>query len=78
MVATKQAQFVICIHSEDCDDLTKFKVYRVFSDPSAAKDNYLRVVDDCGEDYLYPEDYFLQVKFSQAVEEVLLTGLSNS
>ena len=77
MVATKQAQFVICIHNEGCDDLTKFKVYRVLSDPSAARDNYLRVVDDCGEDYLYPEDYFLQVEFPQAVEEVLLADLSD-
>ncbi|NES24884.1 MAG: hypothetical protein F6K41_39740 [Symploca sp. SIO3E6] len=77
MTTTEKAQLVICLRNEGCEDLTKFKVYQVLPDPSAARDNYLRVVDDCEEDYLYPEDYFLPVKFPQAVEEVLLASLGN-
>ena len=78
MIATNKAQFVICVQNEGCEDLTRLKVYRVLPDPSAARDNYIRVVDDCGEDYLYPENYFLHVEFPQSVEEVLLASLSNS
>ncbi|NEP11777.1 MAG: hypothetical protein F6K14_16510 [Symploca sp. SIO2C1] len=76
MVATKKGQLVICLRNEGCEDLTRFKVYQVLPDSSAARDNYIRVVDDCGEDYLYPEDYFLPVEFPQGIEEVLLASLS--
>jgi hypothetical protein len=34
------------------------KVYRVLPDEAAAEDGYLRVIDESGEDYLYPQDYF--------------------
>jgi hypothetical protein len=47
-------------------------IYRVLPDESAAKSNYIRVVDNEGEDYLYPADYFIQVDFPHEVERALL------
>lgn len=44
-------------------------VYEVLPDDRAAKSNYIRVIDNEGEDYLYPADYFIFVAFPQAVEE---------
>src|ERR1044071_2410682 len=50
--------FALCIKSEDHDLLTPGKLYRVLPDERAAKSNYLRVVDNEGEDYLYPAQFF--------------------
>jgi hypothetical protein len=40
------------------DDLDLGKTYRVLPDESAAGEGYLRVIDESGEDYLYPAEYF--------------------
>jgi len=66
------AQFAICIKSDDPDLLTPRRIYQVLPDESAAKSNYLRVVDNEGEDYLYPADHFISVEFPREVERALL------
>lgn len=65
-------QFAICIKTDDPDLLTPRMIYQVLPDESAAKSHYVRVVDNEGEDYLYPADYFVLVDFPQAVEQALL------
>ena len=52
--------------------LTPRRVYEVLPDESAAKSQYIRVVDNEGEDYLYPASYFVFVDFPPAVEQALL------
>ncbi len=64
-------QFAICIHSDDPDLLTPRMIYEVLPDESAAKSKYIRVVDNEGEDYLYPVDYFVFADFPQAIEQAL-------
>ena len=59
--AETKTQFALCIRNDDCDDLERRKVYQVLSDDEAAKEGYLRVVDESGEDYLYPARYFVLV-----------------
>jgi hypothetical protein len=54
-------RFALCITDVE-PDLELRKVYEVLPDSSAAKDNYLRVVDESGEDYLYPGEYFVPVE----------------
>lgn len=54
-----QITFVICVRNEGSEDLVIRKVYQVLPDAVAAKEGYLRVVDESGEDYLYPADYFI-------------------
>jgi hypothetical protein len=66
------SQFVICIQTDDPDLLTPRKIYQVLPDESAAKSNYIRVIDNEGEDYLYPSDYFIFVDFSPEVGRALL------
>lgn len=65
-------QFAICIKTDDPDLLTPRMIYQVLPDESAAQSHYVRVVDNEGEDYLYPADYFVLVDFPQAVEQALL------
>ncbi len=64
--------FAVCVANEGCDDLTLRKLYRVLSDDTAERDGYWRVVDDSGEDYLYPSGNFLPVKLPQSVAQKLL------
>lgn len=64
-------QFAICIKSDDPDLLTPRMLYQVLPDESAARSHYLRVIDNEGEDYLYPEGYFLRVHFSNDIEYTL-------
>jgi hypothetical protein len=54
-----KAQFAICIYTDDPDLLTPRMIYRILPDESAAKSNYVRVIDNEGEDYLYPAKYFI-------------------
>jgi hypothetical protein len=53
------------------DDLQARRIYRVLPDASASRSNYIRVIDDSGEDYLYPERLFLPVHLSSAVRDVI-------
>lgn len=65
---------VICIRNEDCDDLEPRKLYRVLPDETAAADGYIRLIDESGEDYLYPRGYFLPIELPKAAEKALLSA----
>ncbi len=74
-MAKKQEKcFVVCVRNAECEDLELRKVYQVLSDSKASRDGYLRIVDESGEDYLYPESYFATVNLSPAAESSLLTA----
>jgi hypothetical protein len=70
--AKPKRQFAICIRTDDPDLLTPRRIYEVLPDESAAKSRYIRVIDNEGEDYLYPTSYFVFVDFPPAVEQALL------
>jgi hypothetical protein len=75
MTATKtRTRFAICISSDGCDDLEVWKVYRVLTDKKAAKEDFLRVVDETGEDYLYPADRFVVVGLAAPAAKKLLVA----
>ncbi len=65
-------KFAVCIKSDDDDLLTPRMIYRVLPDASAAKSNYVRVVDNEGEDYLYPAKYFMFLDLPDEIERALL------
>ena len=65
-------RFAICINTDDQDLLTPLKIYPVLPDKSAKEINYVRVIDDEGEDYLYLRENFIFVDFPPAVERALL------
>lgn len=64
--------FAICVENKDCEDLEKRKIYQVLPDDTAVKDGYLRVVDESGEDYLYPESYFIMVRLPRKAQDAML------
>ena len=66
-------KFAVCINNaEHPASLELHKIYRVLPDADAALDNDIRVIDESGEDYLYPADYFVFVELPQALEKSLL------
>ena len=67
------ARFAVCINNTDYPaSLELHKIYRVLPDEEAAKDGDLRVVDESGEDYLYPAEFFVLIDVPKAVEQALL------
>jgi hypothetical protein len=74
MRETQERRFVLCIRNEECEDLELRKIYHVLPDKKALQDGYLRVVDETGEDYLYPESYFVPVSLSHKAQDALLVA----
>ena len=67
-----QPRFAICIKNDEYPaSLEIRKIYEVASDPEAAAHGMIRVIDESGEDYLYPKDHFIPVELPKNVEEIL-------
>lgn len=72
-VEGREARFVLCVKNADYPaSLERRKVYQVIGDPQASKHGQLRVIDESGEDYLYPQEYFIPIKLPQAAEKAVL------
>ncbi len=68
----REGEFVICIGNKGyAASLELRKIYQVIPDESAAALHQVRVIDESGEDYLYPEDYFVPVQLPQSVERAV-------
>ncbi|MCP5045615.1 MAG: hypothetical protein GY940_00475 [bacterium] len=68
-------QFVVCVSNTDYPaSLELHKIYRVIPDQDAAIDGDIRVVDESGEDYLYPITYFAPIEVPKVVAESLLNA----
>jgi len=62
----------VCVKNDDYRaSLELRKLYPVLEDEFAAKHSMIRVVDESGEDYLYPLSYFVRVELPQSVEQAL-------
>jgi hypothetical protein len=68
-----QPQFAVCVDNEGYPaSLELRKIYRVLPDKKAAKHSLMRVVDESGEDYLYPDRFFIPIRLPQALKEAFL------
>jgi hypothetical protein len=72
MAATRtKKRYLLCVRNKGCEDLEPRKLYEQIPDRRAAEDGYVRVVDESGEDYLYPSDYFVAVDLPREAERAL-------
>ena len=74
MNAQSQAarRFVVCVRNDEYPaSLELHKIYEVLPDAEGERLGFVRVIDESGEDYLFPEDYFLDVQVSRQVEQAL-------
>lgn len=70
--AESNIQFAICIAAEETEDLEIWKVYQVLPDAKADAVKCLRVIDESGEDYLYPTNRFVIVELPDDARARLL------
>ena len=69
-------QFVVCLENEGSEvSLERRKIYRVLPDPDAGKHRLIRVIDESGEDYLYPQRFFAPIELPQAVRRAVLAAV---
>ncbi len=64
-------RFALCVENKDSEDLEKRKIYVVVPDEEAEREGYFRVIDESGEDYLYPASYFILVELPAEAQEAL-------
>ena len=71
MTKKKEQQFALCVKNEDYPaSLEVRKIYEVLADVKAAKHGLIRILDESGEDYLYPQDFFVHIEIPEAAETV--------
>ena len=65
-----QANFALCVDMGGNIDLDLRKLYRIRSDKRSLGQGFVRVIDESGEDYLYPVSFFLPVRLSERAARV--------
>ena len=67
-----EPRFVVCVKNKGyAASLELRKLYPLVADSGAAKLGQIRVIDESGEDYLYPQEYFIPVQLPQSAEKAL-------
>jgi len=66
-MAKELVDFAICLSNKGFDDLEEAKVYRVLRDAKAAEVGCVRVIDESGEDYLYPASRFAMLDLPEDI-----------
>jgi hypothetical protein len=70
---SQEERFAVCVNNTDYPaSLELHKIYRILPDADAEVDGDLRVIDESGEDYLYPATFFVPIELPQAVAKSLL------
>jgi hypothetical protein len=70
------SQFLLCVKNDDYPvSLELRKVYRAIPDETAAARHFVRVIDESGEDYLYPDSYFVPIELPRAATNAFIEAL---
>jgi hypothetical protein len=72
---SQASAFVVCLRNNGYEvSLEPKKLYEVLADPDAAKHRQLRVIDESGEDYLYPTSLFARIALPQEIRKAVLAA----
>ena len=63
--------FALCIRDDGSEDLEQRKLYQVLLDRAAERDGYIRIVDESGQDYLYPSKLFCRLAIARSYREAV-------
>jgi hypothetical protein len=73
---TSAKHFVVCLRNKGYEvSLERRKIYQVLPDAEAAKHSLVRVVDESGEDYLYPKGFFAAIELPQPIRRAVLAAV---
>ena len=68
-----QRHFAVCIRNDEYEESLELKkIYELLDDPRAAEHDMVRVIDEEGEDYLYPRDWFLPIELPERIEQAIV------
>ena len=74
-MARSSRYLVICLKNDGYDvSLERRKLYVAIPDASASRHGLVRVVDESGDDYLYPSEYFASIELPTSVRRAVLTA----
>ena len=74
-MARSSRYLVVCLKNDGYDaSLEKRKIYVAIPDASASKHGLVRVVDESGDDYLFPDEYFASIELPTSVRRAVLTA----
>jgi hypothetical protein len=75
MAKTQAKHLVVCVDNDGYPaSLERRKIYVAFRDADAEKHGLLRIVDESGDDYLYPKAFFRSIALPQAVRKAILAA----
>ena len=70
---SKEKQFVVCTRNDEYEGALELrKIYETRADADAVPHDFIRVVDESGEDYLYPRSWFLPIELPRKIEEEIV------
>ena len=73
--STLSTKLAVCVNNSGYEaSLERLKLYSVLLDTDAKKHKLIRVVDESGEDYLYPDSYFVPVTLPPAIRQAVLAA----
>jgi hypothetical protein len=74
MAKTQAKRLVVCVDNKGYPaSLEKRKIYVALADQAADKHALVRIVDESGDDYLYPRSFFREIELPQSVRKAVLT-----
>jgi hypothetical protein len=75
MAKSQSKQLVVCVNNEGyAASLEKRKIYVALRDPAAEKHGLLRIIDESGDDYLYPKGFFRAIALPQSIKKAVLAA----
>ncbi len=74
-MATRSRPLALCLRNKGYEvSLERRKIYQVIPDRDAEKQGQLRVIDESGEDYLYPATFFALIKLPRTIRRRVLAA----
>lgn len=72
-ISNSSPRFAVCINNIDYPaSLERHKIYQMVPDETSEADGDIRIIDESGEDYLYPANYFIIIDVPQVLKQSLL------
>ena len=68
-----EKRFAVCVRNDEYEGALELrKIYEILEDPDAEPHDLIRVIDESGEDYLYPRQWFLPIELPAQIEEAIV------
>lgn len=75
-MGTTAKRFVVCLRNKGYEvSLERRKIYQALRDTEAARRKQIRVIDESGEDYLYPRSFFAPIELPHPIRRAVLAAV---